>query len=76
MGGVDGTLSKRFEGAEENAKRIRAKTGSLAHVSALSGYVLSKTYGEVAFSILFNHFNGESRDARAVIDKIALVLTE
>jgi serine-type D-Ala-D-Ala carboxypeptidase/endopeptidase (penicillin-binding protein 4) len=76
MGGVDGTLSNRFAGEEENAKRIRAKTGSLAHVSALSGYVSSKTYGEVAFSILLNHFNGESKDARSVIDKLALALAE
>lgn len=76
IGGIDGSLSKRFEGEEENAKRIRAKTGSLAHVSALSGYVWSKTYGEVAFSVLFNHYNGESSDARNVIDKIALVLAE
>jgi D-alanyl-D-alanine carboxypeptidase/D-alanyl-D-alanine-endopeptidase (penicillin-binding protein 4) len=76
MGGVDGTLANRFEGEQETAKRIRAKTGSLAHVSTLSGYVLSKTYGEVAFSILFNHFNGETRDARAAIDKMALILAE
>ncbi len=76
IGGVDGSLSKRFEGEEENAKRIRAKTGSLAHVSALSGYAMSKTYGEIAFSVLFNHYNGESSDARTVLDKIALVLTE
>jgi D-alanyl-D-alanine carboxypeptidase/D-alanyl-D-alanine-endopeptidase (penicillin-binding protein 4) len=76
IGGVDGSLSKRFDGEEENAKRIRAKTGSLAHVSALSGYVSSKTYGELAFSVLFNNYNGETADARAMIDRIALALAE
>ena len=76
IGGVDGTLSKRFEGEEENAKRIRAKTGSLAHVSALSGYIFSKTYGELAFSVLLNNYNGETADARNVLDKIALAFAE
>ena len=76
IGGVDGSLSKRFEGEEENAKRILAKTGSLAHVTALSGYIFSKTYGELAFSVLFNNYNGESVDARNVLDKIALAFAE
>jgi D-alanyl-D-alanine carboxypeptidase/D-alanyl-D-alanine-endopeptidase (penicillin-binding protein 4) len=76
IGGVDGTLTKRFEEDKENGKRIHAKTGSLAHVATLSGYAFSKTHGEVAFSILFNNYNGLASEVRSIIDKIALALAE
>lgn len=76
IGGVDGSLSRRFEFDKENGKRIRAKTGSLSHVAALSGYANSKTHGDVAFSIILNHFNGFAAEAREIIDKIAVAIAE
>jgi D-alanyl-D-alanine carboxypeptidase/D-alanyl-D-alanine-endopeptidase (penicillin-binding protein 4) len=75
LGGEDGTLSTRFNGNREG-RRIRAKTGSLGHVAALSGYAESKTRGMVAFAILANNFNAPSSEVRAVIDRIALALAE
>ena len=76
IGGVDGSLTRRFEFDKENGKRIRAKTGSLSHVAALSGYATSKTHGDVAFSIILNHFNGFAAEAREIIDKIAVAIAE
>ncbi|HMC61011.1 MAG TPA: D-alanyl-D-alanine carboxypeptidase/D-alanyl-D-alanine-endopeptidase [Candidatus Solibacter sp.] len=67
VGGVDGSLSTRFT---ENAGRVHAKTGSLSHVSALSGYVQRTDGRWVAFAILVNNFNGRTPEVRGIIDRI------
>jgi serine-type D-Ala-D-Ala carboxypeptidase/endopeptidase (penicillin-binding protein 4) len=74
VGGQDGTLSARFAGRPE-ATRISAKTGSLSHVSALSGYGVSRNGRDVAFSVLVNNFNGSNQEIRKIMDTVALVLT-
>jgi D-alanyl-D-alanine carboxypeptidase/D-alanyl-D-alanine-endopeptidase (penicillin-binding protein 4) len=73
VGGQDGTLSSRFPGAEM-AGRIHAKTGSLSHVSALSGYAKRRRGDWIAFSILVNNYNGPTSEVRAVMDKICELL--
>lgn len=50
--------------------RIRAKTGSLSGVSALSGYIESKIHGPIAFSIIINGFSGSSDSYRKLQDDI------
>ncbi|HYZ83939.1 MAG TPA: D-alanyl-D-alanine carboxypeptidase/D-alanyl-D-alanine-endopeptidase [Bryobacteraceae bacterium] len=75
VGGRDGTLRNRFE-SREGAENIRAKTGSLSHVAALSGFALRKKGGVYAFSIMVNNFGGPSADTRTVVDNIALALVE
>jgi serine-type D-Ala-D-Ala carboxypeptidase/endopeptidase (penicillin-binding protein 4) len=73
IGGADGTLNSRF--AEPAlAGKIHAKTGSLAHVSALSGYAQRKRGDWIAFSILVNNYNGPAGDVHAVMDKICELL--
>ena len=64
MNGSDGTLRKRVSG-ESLAGRIRAKTGYIRNVHALSGYVTS-TLGEPqwVFSILMNHRKGNAKGAQ------------
>lgn len=75
VGGDDGTLANRFH-KDPAAKNIHAKTGSLSHVNALSGYADSATYGEIAFSILVNHTNAPGSEIREFIDKIGMTLLE
>jgi len=75
VGAEDGTLRNRFDKSEQ-AKQIRAKTGSLSHVSALGGYAESKRYGTIAFQIVANNYNAPSQEVRAVIDRIALALLQ
>lgn len=53
ISGVDGTLRARFSDPELYA-RIRAKTGFLAGVSGLSGYLETRSGLSLPFSILVN----------------------
>ncbi len=72
----DGTLSSRF-GATPAAGRVYAKTGSLSHVSALSGYLQRPDATWVAFSILVNNYGGRSAsEVRGVIDRICNLILE
>jgi D-alanyl-D-alanine carboxypeptidase/D-alanyl-D-alanine-endopeptidase (penicillin-binding protein 4) len=75
VGGIDGTLERRMK-TKKIKGRILAKTGSLSHVTALSGYVLRRNGKRYAFSIIVNNYNGPSTDIRDVIDKICNVLVD
>lgn len=74
IAGVDGTLRSRFKGtaAERN---VHAKTGSLSHVSALSGYVTNAAGERLAFSIVINNYLGAT-NAKRIEDAIAVALAE
>jgi D-alanyl-D-alanine carboxypeptidase/D-alanyl-D-alanine-endopeptidase (penicillin-binding protein 4) len=75
VGGVDGTLYARFRGLGD-ASAIRAKTGTIRHVSALSGYAGPPTGQGVAFSIIANHATAPSQEIRAAIDRIGMAILE
>jgi serine-type D-Ala-D-Ala carboxypeptidase/endopeptidase (penicillin-binding protein 4) len=64
IAGVDGTLKNRMK---EMAGQIKAKTGFLFGVSALSGYIGDNDKEELAFSILINGFI-PSRPIAGLID--------
>ena len=69
VGGVDGTLSNRFTTGPLKG-RVFAKTGTLAEVSALSGYLIASSGRTLVFSILCNDHQPTGDAARAAIDKI------
>jgi serine-type D-Ala-D-Ala carboxypeptidase/endopeptidase (penicillin-binding protein 4) len=74
VAGQDGTLSQRFSTAP--AGRIVAKTGTMAHVSALAGYVRTGSGDTLAFSILVNNFTAPVSEIREITDKIVVLLTQ
>ena len=76
VAGQDGTLSARFGSAAVAAGRVLAKTGTMTHVSALSGYARKADGGWVAFSILANNFSGPASEIRGVADRICNLIVE
>ncbi|MEM1418971.1 MAG: D-alanyl-D-alanine carboxypeptidase/D-alanyl-D-alanine-endopeptidase, partial [Myxococcota bacterium] len=74
VGGSEGTLRRRLR--DLPAPRIvRAKTGTLNDVIALSGYVLGPEAGSgYAFSVLVNGARGRQGRARALCDDVARTL--
>ena len=68
LAGRDGTLDSRMKGtlAEGN---VRAKTGFLANVRALSGYVSTRDDELVAFAIIANNFDVPPQVIDDLIDR-------
>lgn len=76
IGGVDGTLRNRFK-AYANQRSIRAKTGTLDAVAALSGYILSpKGTPVIAFAVMVNGVPGKAASARKHIDELIASIAE
>ena len=76
--GVDGTLRRRMKGVPATG-RVRAKTGTLAQVTTLAGFVAVDARRPVAFAVLVNDLakSGHGKRAgRAAQDQIAIALAE
>ena len=72
ISGVDGTLEKRMTEASMQY-RVRAKTGFIKEVSALSGYALSGEPGDqevFAFSFVINGFKGANAEMKRIQDDL------
>ncbi|WP_028566826.1 D-alanyl-D-alanine carboxypeptidase/D-alanyl-D-alanine endopeptidase [Salisaeta longa] len=68
-GGRSGTLAYRLQ-APMVAGNVRAKTGSLTGVSALSGYIERSSRAPILFSILANHYTVDGSRVRAAQDAL------
>jgi D-alanyl-D-alanine carboxypeptidase/D-alanyl-D-alanine-endopeptidase (penicillin-binding protein 4) len=75
VSGVDGTMTKRLD-VRPYRQRVLGKTGYIAGVSALSGYVLdSNGKPAYAFSVLCNQISGPA-DAKSLEDDICRMLVD
>ncbi|MCC6336814.1 MAG: D-alanyl-D-alanine carboxypeptidase/D-alanyl-D-alanine-endopeptidase [Myxococcales bacterium] len=69
IAGKDGTLKYRFDGSDA-VGRLRAKTGTLENVSALSGYVQAVGGERFVFSVMVNDFPGRASTVVRHIDAL------
>lgn len=69
VAGVDGSLADRLKTAPTKGA-VHAKTGSLGHVNALSGYATTVKGERIAFSILCNNHLLPNKKAIDTIDRI------
>ncbi len=68
VGGMDGTLARRWHSSGARG-RVRAKTGTLATVTTLAGFVAVDSARPIAFAIFVNDIpTGQKGPARAMAD--------
>jgi D-alanyl-D-alanine carboxypeptidase/D-alanyl-D-alanine-endopeptidase (penicillin-binding protein 4) len=69
---ADGTLEERAEGA---AHAVRAKTGLLTRVTALSGFAQLGDGAQAVFSVIVNGYRGSDEAAMEALDRFVSELT-
>ena len=68
ISGRDGTLEARMKGSVLDG-RVQAKTGSIANVRALSGYLITQSGERLVFSMIANNFTAPAAEVDAVVEK-------
>jgi serine-type D-Ala-D-Ala carboxypeptidase/endopeptidase (penicillin-binding protein 4) len=74
IAGVDGTLGRRMRNTSA-ANNAHAKTGTLTHVTALSGYVTAANGETLVFSVMTNNYPG-APTPKAMEDEVCQALSE
>lgn len=75
VGGVDGTLSRRFAGTSLEG-RIFAKSGTLSAVNALSGFMVARSGQVLVFSAYANDWPSSATSATSVMDAALVRISE
>ncbi len=75
LAGADGTLAARLKG-DGTERKIRAKTGTMAGISCISGYLLTESKNILAVSIMMNGYTGSSRPFKKAQDEILELLAQ
>lgn len=77
VAGLSGTLQGRYDDGDDDAAGaglVRAKTGTLFEVTALSGYVTDADGRLLAFALVARGLDGNTAEARSAVDSAAAVL--
>lgn len=75
VAGEDGTLENRLRNTSA-AGRIYAKTGSLEHIRAMSGYASTRRGAHLVFALFGNNDPEKAADATAVFDATCEAMVE
>ena len=63
-------------GVQAPGRSLHAKTGSMAGVSSLSGYIQDADGRRLVFSMLSNNYLGDAAPIRALENRLAVALTQ
>jgi serine-type D-Ala-D-Ala carboxypeptidase/endopeptidase (penicillin-binding protein 4) len=74
IAGIDGTIADRMNGTPAQGN-LRAKTGTLSAVSALSGYVHTADGEPLAFSVMMQNYPNSARPYQHIQDEIGILLS-
>lgn len=75
IAGIDGSLESRMKGTSAT-NNLRAKTGTLGAVNALSGYVTTKKGPLVIFSLIANNYVIPTPEIIKLYDQIGVLLAD
>ncbi len=75
VAGADGTLNERMK-EPPLAGKIHAKTGSVTHVRALTGYAETPGGRKLIFSFLSNNQGGKNHEVHVALDGLCLAMVE
>jgi serine-type D-Ala-D-Ala carboxypeptidase/endopeptidase (penicillin-binding protein 4) len=75
VAGVDGTLEERMKNTPA-AGRVHAKTGSVEHVRALSGFADTAGGRRLAFSFMSNNEYGKNHETTDAMNGLCLAMIE
>lgn len=75
VGGHDGTLDTRMKNTPL-AGRVQAKTGTIANMRALSGFLTTESGERIVFSIIANHFTAPNSEIDAIAERALLRLVK
>ena len=75
VAGHDGTLDTRMRSTVLDAK-VEAKTGTIANVRSLSGYLETRSGERIVFSMIANNFTATSAAVDAVVEKALARIAE